>query len=475
MNDLHSRFENMPKIATYIKKVKELAAEKGEHVIVVDLGDHMDRMQLETEGTGGKVNVEILNQFGTDVATIGNNEGLTFTKELLQEAYKNKQFEVVACNIKDRMTKQVPDWFKEYWIQEIGNIKIAWIGATAPYDAFYRLQGWEVEDPLISIRKIIQTVKSQVDLIILLSHLGIRADEYIAETLTEIDVILGAHTHRFLEQGIKRKGQPLICQVGIFGDFIGHLYIDYEMEKKKIIRLEERTVDIRPLSNDIDILQIIEEYRKKAKKEMNKPVAFLDQPLTISLDEETSLGNLLADGVRRWTNADIALVNTGQILEGLEQGTITKERIHQICPSPINTCSVTLNGKLIKTTLEQSLLDDFIYKSFKGFGFRGKELGSLSVSGLTIFYNPMSPPYQKIEQIYVNDQLLEEEKEYKVGTLDMFTFGGGYYLIKEGKDIQYFLPEFLRDILSIQLMNKTSVQESFQLRWQKVNEKDRVT
>ncbi len=474
MNDLHSHFPNMPKISTYIKRVKEEATVQGEHVLVVDLGDHMDRMQIETEGTFGKANIEILNSFGTDVTTIGNNEGLTFTKELLQQAYKHKQFHVVVCNIKDQNTGETPNWFKEYWIQEVGDLKIGWIGATAPYETFYRLQGWKVEEPLTSIQRSIQSIKDQVDIIILLSHLGFKADEYIAEMVPEIDVILGAHTHRFFEQGIQKEKQPLICQVGIYGDFVGHLTIDYQFEKKHIKQISEKTVDIRQLPEDKLVTNLINNNRAQAQKEMNQTVAYIHDSLPIALDKETVLGNLLADGVRMWVDAEIGLINSGQILEGLESGAISKKRIHEICPSPINACRLTLSGKQVKATLEQSLLDEFIYKSFKGYGFRGAQLGALSISGVEVYYNPSAAPYQKIKQILLNNNPLIDEKEYSIGTLDMFTFGGGYFLIKEGKNIQYFLPEFLRDILAYQLTNEHLIKDSHQLRWKKANEKDRV-
>lgn len=464
-NDLHSSFENMPKISTYIKKVKNDLINTDERVIVVDLGDHMDRMQIETEGTSGKVNVEVLNQTGVDVITIGNNEGLTFTKELLANAYKNKKFRIVACNIKDSKTKQPPSWIDEYWIQEVGDLKIGWVGATAPYETFYGLQGWDVEKPFNCIKEVVRKIKSQVDVVILLSHLGIRDDKCLAESIPEIDVILGGHTHRFFENGIKEENQPLICQVGIFGDYIGHLTIDYKLDKRSISNMKERTVPVIDFEDDSNILHVIYEYRKIAKIELSTTIAMLKKPLSISIESESQLGNLLADGVKKWVNAELALINTGQVLGGLKHGEVTKERIHQICPSPINACRLKLTGAQIKTTLEQSLLDEYIHKSFKGFGFRGEVLGTLNVSGIQIEYNMSAPPYKKIVRIKINDAILDNEEEYIVGTLDMFTFGGGYSVIKDGKDIEYFLPEFIRDILAIQLNNEESIKESLNHRW----------
>lgn len=464
-NDLHSNFSNMKKLSTYINKIREVASDKQELVIVTDIGDHMDRMHIETEGTNGAINVEILNHLGTDIITIGNNEGLTFTKGVLEEIYSKKDFEIVVCNLKDIETNKTPSWIKEYWIQEIKNIKIGWIGATAQYETFYKLQGWIVEEPFQKIEHIVSEIKDKVDIIILLSHLGIKADEKIARTMPEIDVILGSHTHRFFEKGIKNDNQPLICQVGIFGDYVGHLIIDYNITEKKVSFLEENTISLVEYAEETKISELIQIRRNNAKNELSASVTILNTPLKTAIDSESPLANLLADGVKKWVNADIGLINSGQLLAGLDAGEVTKEQIHQICPSPINSCSLKLTGKQIIDTLEQSLLDEFIYSTIKGYGFRGEMLGMLSISGINVEYDPTYPPYQKIKRILINNKLLEEDKEYLVGTLDMFTFGGGYPLIKEGKDINYVLPEFLRDILTVQLQSKYSIEKSFEKRW----------
>ncbi|WP_339061166.1 metallophosphatase [Tepidibacillus marianensis] len=260
MNDLHSHFENMPKIATYVQQIKRAVEKNNEPVIVVDLGDHMDRMRYETEGTYGKVNVKILNKTGVRFATIGNNEGLTFTKDLLEKAYQKRKFKILVSNLKDLHTNQIPEWALPYTIEEIGGLKIGWIGATAPYETFYRLQEWKVEDPLPIIQEIMNEIKNQVDVVILLSHLGIKADEQIANEIPTIDLILGGHTHRFLEQGIRNeRDSTLICQVGIYGQAIGHVTITYQDEAQdKKITVEEKTIQVATFSDNQTIIELLE-------------------------------------------------------------------------------------------------------------------------------------------------------------------------------------------------------------------------
>lgn len=96
-NDIHSHFGSMSSIAAMIGQEKKEAGE----FLVVDIGDHMDRMAVETEGTLGAANVDVLNLTGYDAITIGNNEGLTFTPEQLAQSYSGLLCPVVCGNVVD--------------------------------------------------------------------------------------------------------------------------------------------------------------------------------------------------------------------------------------------------------------------------------------------------------------------------------------------------------------------------------------
>ncbi|WP_442954345.1 5'-nucleotidase C-terminal domain-containing protein [Paenibacillus sp. MMS18-CY102] len=182
-------------------------------------------------------------------------------------------------------------------------------------------------------------------------------------------------------------------------------------------------------------------------------------------DQESLLPNLLAAGIRRWTDTEIGIVNSGQLLAGLAVGDVTAGELHAICPSPINPCRMRLQGVHIKAALEQSLTHEFIEKAIRGFGFRGVTLGTLAVDGMAIEVEPDRAGEWAIAAIYVGDQLLVEEREYEVGTLDMFTFGVGYESLKLGSDIQYFLPEFIRDVLAHELQSKDAIEAASKNRW----------
>jgi hypothetical protein len=55
------------------------------------------------------------------------------------------------------------------------------------------------------------------------------------------------------------------------------------------------------------------------------------------------------------------------------------------------------------------------------------------------------------DKIYINGIELELDKQYSLAIPDMFTFGHFFTNVFPNKAKKYFLPEFLRDILSWKL------------------------
>ncbi len=74
-NDLHSHFENWPKIRRYLLTERQRYIAAGHTVLTFDIGDAMDRAHPLTEATNGQRNVSLMNEIGYDAVTIGNNEG----------------------------------------------------------------------------------------------------------------------------------------------------------------------------------------------------------------------------------------------------------------------------------------------------------------------------------------------------------------------------------------------------------------
>ncbi|RUT46244.1 bifunctional metallophosphatase/5'-nucleotidase [Paenibacillus anaericanus] len=462
-NDLHSHFGAMGRISAM---VKEQRGQNEACTLLLDIGDHMDRAAPETEGTMGQANVDVLNLTGYDAITIGNNEGLTFTPELLNQAYAGLVCPVVCGNILEIGQGKPPVWMKEDLIVHKGPFTIGLVGATVAYADFYELLGLEALDPKTTIMKSVERLRPQVDLIVVMSHLGLPFDKELAEVVPDIDLIIGGHTHHLLEEPLY-IGRTAITAAGKFGRYLGKFVFERDRELGKLVVREARCLPVEDGPEDHRILNAIAIHKEQAEIRMQRTVAVIEEDITIDYRSESPFGNLLAQAVRRYTDSDLSIVNSGQLLADLPAGEITEGMLHERCPSPINPCRMSLTGEDILYTLEQSLLPEESDRVIYGFGFRGKVLGGICVDGMEIIYNKVGLPYNKILQASVSGVPIARDKIYVVGTLDMFTFGIGYERLKCGRDKEFMLPDFLRDLLRIELQTPGAVANCFLSRWNK--------
>ncbi|WP_110928592.1 bifunctional metallophosphatase/5'-nucleotidase [Bacillus massiliglaciei] len=440
-NDLHSHFENWPRIREFLKERKKLHKETGEEAIIVDIGDHVDRWHPYSEGTLGKINVELLNEAGYQYVTIGNNEGITLPHEALDSLYENADFKVLAANLYN-VNGVRPDWAQPYWIHKTEKgTKIAIIGLTAYFQKFYSALDWEIREPFGELHTQLDEIKKKADMIVILSHLGIHDDEKMAEDFPEVDVILGGHTHHVLHQG-KMVKNSLIGGAGKHGFFVGQAEIQRD-SAGKITKRNAYLYDTNELPESKSEKEWIDGMYQTGRKKLQQEVLVLPCDLESDWFESKELSRLLCEALREWTNADCAFVNAGLLLEGLKKGPVTIGDIHYILPHPINPCIVKLSGTELKEILLQSRDSDWPHMQVKGFGFRGKVMGMMVYDRIGF----VETPEGIVKQIMIDGIELDPKKRYRLAIPDMFTFGYFFPQIQRSVQKEYMMPEFLRDIL----------------------------
>ncbi|HDX9579728.1 TPA: bifunctional metallophosphatase/5'-nucleotidase [Bacillus pseudomycoides] len=449
-NDIHSHFENWPQISRFVLEEKKRRQAAGEAVFTLDIGDHVDRFHMISEATDGKGNVQLLNAALYDYVTIGNNEGITLAKEQLDHLYDDANFEVLVANLFESDQTR-PKWAKPYVMQTLDSgVTIAFIGLTVAYPDFYAKLDWRIEDPYLHLEAILEEVRSQADVIVVLSHLGKNADEYMAENY-DIDVILGAHTHHLFERGILVNG-TLLCCGEKWGHYVGHAQIDVDLQTKKVTKKDGRAIHTKRLGAYGDSHILLEGLEQESQVIMTEAVVTLKESLEMDWFQETKFAHMLAESLKEWCDAEIGMVNAGVLLEGLQEGVVTRGDIHRICPHPINPCCLKITGKTLREVILKARRPNMEQLEVKGLGFRGKVMGKMIYAGVEVI--PDTIPGNKIllKDVIINGEQLDLERIYTVGTIDMFTFGYLYPELAVVLEKEYYMPELLRDVLTNTLM-----------------------
>lgn len=264
-NDMHSHIEpfaeddkKYPGLggAEYRAAIITNTRKKNKHVLLLDAGDIF-------QGTPyfnffhGNLDIDLMNKMGYDAATIGNHDfdgGI----ENLAKQITRAQFPFVNCNYDFTGTPVAGKVHKHIVIKK-GKIKIGITGCGVELNGL-------VPDNLYTNTKYldpIKTVQEQVDIlkekkkcqfVICLSHLGYKYDSkkvsdiVLANNTSKIDLIIGGHTHTFLEKPTEVKNKyektVLINQVGWAGVQIGQLeYLFEKTFQKKLSNYQTVIVD----------------------------------------------------------------------------------------------------------------------------------------------------------------------------------------------------------------------------------------
>lgn len=446
-NDFHSNFSQWPRVAAYLKNEKARWQARNRDVYLFDIGDHMDRVDPISEATLGLANIELMNDIGYEAVTIGNNEGITLPHDDFKHLYDKANFSVICGNLHSSKGKD-PFWLLDRkTIRTRLGTKIGVFALTAPFIAFYKKLGWEISDPEFFLAQEIAKFKKEHDIVILLSHLGISEDEKIARTWPEIDVIMGAHTHHLLKNGDQVNG-VLLTAAGKGCYYAGAVHLTWDLIRKEIVEKSGHAEDLSAYPADLKTERALQELMRKAEQELAVKVADTRTDLEKDWFSDTPLMKSLTETMREWTGADCAMLNAGVILDRLPAGPVTRGDLHKICPHPINPCVVEVDGDELLEIMRAGESEELTHYQLKGFGFRGKVIGKMVFSGIEAIREEVSGSSNSfIRSALINGKEIDPKANYRLVTADSFTFGRLFPEIAKAKEKNYFLPEFLRDLL----------------------------
>jgi len=196
----------------------------------------------------GEVELKLMSKMGYDASTLGNHEfdnGI----EKLAKSLKHANFSFLNSNYTFKNTA-LENKISKYKIFNVDGIKIGVFGLGIELNGLVEKKlytGINYLDPVEISIDITNELKfnHNCDLIICLSHLGfsyskdknIMCDLVLAKKTRNIDLIIGGHTHTFLEKPVQIKNlddkNVLINQVGCFGINLGKIDFYFSDEKIK--------------------------------------------------------------------------------------------------------------------------------------------------------------------------------------------------------------------------------------------------
>ncbi|RFZ78922.1 bifunctional metallophosphatase/5'-nucleotidase [Lacrimispora amygdalina] len=447
-NDIHSNFDNFSKI------VNQMTGWKDSNTLVLDAGDFADFKRIELLGTDGLAAMELLDSTGYDALAVGNNEifqGL----DVLKYMAANAKIPLLSSNLRCADHSEIKEVKRSIIINKNG-LRILIIGASPDIGPFNELLGFTLIDYLAAVQHEIDEYHEQYDMCILLSHLGMDKDKEIAVKISGVDIIIGGHFHILMDQPEIVNG-TIIHTSGAQGEYIGKLVV--EVKNNQVQLIEGINIDVLNSEGSTIVQEIVKQNKIKAIDRLSEPFCRINKNLWHDVVEENPMTNLLADALQDFLGCDLAIINSGVINGGIKKGDVSRKKIIELCPSPLNPTSFQIQGKDLWEALQNSLDTDYCYADGKGAGFRGKYVGRLHVSGAVIEHNG-----RNILNIYIHGVSINMEKWYTVASSDYLQRGTGYQTLARNHDEQYS-KEYLRDIIQEYVMQEAFVEKAFVERW----------
>ncbi|WP_417637547.1 bifunctional metallophosphatase/5'-nucleotidase [Enterococcus faecalis] len=441
-NDLHSHFENWPKIRRLVKAKRSLYQKEGKTVVTIDLGDFSDRCHPLTEATDGRANVAIMNTLAYDLVTIGNNEGIGNSKKQLEHLYDQATFEVVLANLEDPKTQTLPDFCQAYKIMTTKEgTKLGFIGLTAPFPLTYNPNGWTIKQVEAVLPQLITEVAPQCDVLILLSHLGIDTDFMIAANYPEIQVILGSHTHHLFKDGEKINHVQLAV-AGKYGQYIGevHLFVD---DDTKQVTSYAKTMETASLEEQATDAKEIAGYLTEGHRLLQaQQIAQIPETLSTDLRQPHAFITVALKALKEAGQTEAAVLNNGLFLADLPEGIINADQLHEALPHPMHLIKVTLKGSdMSRLIREMEKSRQFLRKfPIRGMGFRGKIFGELCYDGIRFERNSQT--------VFWQGKPIQPEQKYTLTTVDHFQFVPFFPTIELVGEVEFLFPDVLRTVVA---------------------------
>ena len=388
------------------------------NTLILDGGDSPYNTDLANISMG-KSSVDVMNAQGYDATVLGNHD-FDYSFDNLLSLADRADYAVLSANTywKDG---SYPEQFEPYIVKEVGGLDVAIVGLTDDGSKatthFSNTQDIEFHDQWEVGQEVVAQANEEADLVIMLAHLH-GANNEVPTRIHGIDMEIGGGNDTF--------GRPLniedtiVVNPGGVGTCVNQTNLNV-----KDGELLGYTFNQIILSSDVpedpEVNAIIAEYQADLDAQMDEVIGQCavdvawSSPLVRT--QESPLGNLAADALRDYCDADIAIQNGGGIRAGLTAGDVTVGDVFAMLPFDNKVTLIEVTGQTVWDALENGVSGyPETYGQFP------------QVSGIHYTFDGSKPAGERIVSVTLPDGTpLDMDAWYTLACNDFMCGGGDGY------------------------------------------------
>ncbi|HLU65019.1 MAG TPA: bifunctional UDP-sugar hydrolase/5'-nucleotidase, partial [Kofleriaceae bacterium] len=344
----------------------------------------------------GEAEMRALSAMGLDAAVIGNHEFDLGSQNLFEQIDNWAEFQTLAANylFDDPVNpdeRSLRDVVQPYAVFDVDGLKVGvigmanWSSMTGIFEGGNSLGIRPLDDAQV-VEEYVRLLRPSVDLVVLVSHLGLDEDEGLqahevedmneALPLEGVDLILGGHLHIVLDPpkqipNDEHGNQTVLVHSGAFAKYVGRLDLVVRVgedngDPERRSRITAFTYENIPVDSQVpddpEVSELLWPYSVALNREfdLDGVIAYVNTPGDAKIVRndptggDSQLGNLVARAmqVRTGVEADLAITNSLGVRADFEQGPLTVEQMFNVFPFENTIAIIYLSGLEIQETLD---------------------------------------------------------------------------------------------------------------------------
>jgi 2',3'-cyclic-nucleotide 2'-phosphodiesterase/3'-nucleotidase len=467
----------LAKVATLVRQIRRTAPE----ALLVDCGDTIQGSPLayyhaRHDNTPVDPMMLAMNALGYVSLTIGNHE-FNYGLEVLHKARNEASFPWLSANTMRAGTSEPA--FAPFVVREVDGVRVGILGITTPgipgWENPDHIEGLEFADPVDSAARWVAHLREieHADVVVAALHMGMEenlrtgrreasptprenAALEIARTVSGIDLVLMAHTHR--EVSALVVGDALLAQPGRWGDHLVradlHLERPDAASRWRVIARSSRTIPVRAdTTPDPEILALVQPYENATQAWLGRAIGTSAAELraTESRLRDTALLDLVQRVQLDAGAADVSMAASFNTSARIPAGDVTVRDIASLYVYDNTLVVVALTGAQLKEALEHSA------RYFRPFqpGLSAAELVDTSIpgynfdvaEGVDYVIDLRRPPGDRIVDLRFDGEPLAADRVLRVATNNYRHNGGGGYTMYRDAPVLHKSSAEIRDLI----------------------------
>lgn len=394
------------------------AERRNPNTLIIDGGDSPYNTDLANISLG-KSSVDVMNAQGYDATVLGNHD-FDYSFDNLLSLADRAEYAMLSANTYWK-NGTYPEQFEPYIIKEVDGVKVAIVGLTDDGSKatthYANTQDIDFHDQWEVGQEVVAKADAESDVVILLSHLH-GGNNTVPTKIDGIDMEIGGGNDIF-GRPLNIEGTVVVNPGGV-GTCVNQTNLNLK-DGKVLGYTFNQIILSSDVPEDAEVKAIIEDYQADLDAQMEVVIGQCASDIAWSSPlvrtQESPLGNLAADALRDYCDADIAIQNGGGIRAGLTAGDVTVGDVFAMLPFDNKVTLVEVTGQTVWDALENGV-DGYPTTNGK----------FPQVSGIKYTFDGSKPAGERIVSVTLEDGTpLDLDAWYTLACNDFMCGGGDGY------------------------------------------------